>query len=263
MISGGGSSYLGPNIYIGSFICPDDRNHIDVIGGLSYVANTGYISAETFTKNSNSTYGGIGRSHRPNGQFNDEKYKKKFYTWGGVSSKARINASLASGVFHRAARGTDTTVDPYFSAHPQRMTMGRISRGDGLTQTLMLSENVQAGDWRLGRETNAIAFGLMADATQPLNAAGTLNTKFDPRANGLNMNSITYLEFSRINIGIETSPIGQHPRASGYHAGSVNVFFCGGNGRSISENVDLGVYARLITSDGSSYGQALLGDNEY
>ena len=74
--SGGGASYLGPNIYIGSFICPDDRNHIDVIGGLSYVANTGYISAETFTKTSNSTYGGIGRSHRPKGQFNDEKYKK-------------------------------------------------------------------------------------------------------------------------------------------------------------------------------------------
>ena len=74
---------------------------------------------------------------------------------------------------------------------------------------------------------------------------------------------MSYGAFSKINFGIEVAREGGHSRASGWHGPSINGFFCGGNGRSISENIDFGVYARLLTSDGSSFGQALLGDNEY
>ncbi|MEO1997700.1 MAG: DUF1559 domain-containing protein, partial [Planctomycetaceae bacterium] len=60
----GVSGYMGPAIYIGSFVCPDDRNHIDVVGGLSYVGNTGYIARNIY-----GSFNGTGQAyaHRPHG----------------------------------------------------------------------------------------------------------------------------------------------------------------------------------------------------
>ena len=250
--SSDGSSLTGPQIYISSFVCPDDRNHIDVIGGLSYVGNTGYINHQLYgIHGANTPYANLGTSHRPNGHLNDDKNNQELYTWGSrVSKHARINTSLGSGVFHRSACDE--------CSHPVRMTLDRISRCDGLSQTLMIAENVFAGDWRNNRQTDAIGFGLQAKTTLPLNhpeTLGSIKCSSPP---------LTFLQASAINVNFRAScHVAPVPAPTGYHAESVNVFFCGGNGRSLSENIDLQVYARLITSDGSHYGQAVLGDNEY
>jgi len=247
-----GSSLTAPRIYISSFVCPDDRNHIDVIGGLSYVGNTGYINHRLYgIHGANTPYANLGTSHRPNGHLNDDKNSQELYTWGSMVSKhERINVSLGSGVFHRSACDE--------CSHPVRMTLDRISRCDGLSQTLMISENVFAGDWRNNRQTDAIGFGLQAKTTLPLNHPETLGSI--KCASPL----LTFLQASAINVNFRAScHVTPVPAPTAYHAESVNVFFCGGNGRSLSENIDLQVYARLITSDGSHYGQAMLGDNEY
>ncbi|MEO1997699.1 MAG: hypothetical protein ABGZ17_20750, partial [Planctomycetaceae bacterium] len=172
------------------------------------------------------------------------------YTWGTNDVQARVRACLASGVFHRkVAMPTPANQAEYLTGltGAPRMTFNRISRGDGLTQTIMLSENVQAGDWRRVR-TGDVGFGIKADTTRAF--AGYQNL------------SAADLAASSINSNLENSQLGQS-RPAAYHASSVNAFFCGGNGRSISENMDARVYARLITSDGSSGGQPLLGDNEF
>jgi len=242
----GNSNWQLP-IYIGAFVCPDDRNHIDVIGGLSYVGNTGYIHRSLYTANNNSK----GLAHRPCGRQQNHFKKGVLYRWGTNNNNNQVMASLGSGVFHRkVAYPNPSNQNQYLNGLTTgpRMTLGRISRNDGLTQTLMLSENVQAGDWRSNR-TGHIGFGVRADT----------NRKFQAYINTTKQD----YQFSAINSALETSAVARRPRPSAYHSGSANAFFCGGNGRSIADNIDVTVYTRLITSDGSSVGQPLVGDNEF
>jgi len=243
----GVSGYNGPQIYIGSFVCPDDRNHIDVVGGLSYVGNTGHIARSIY-----GAFSGNGQSyaHRPHGRNLNQHNNSELYTWGTNDVQARVRACLASGVFHRKVAMPNPPNQAAYLADlsgTPRMTFNRISRGDGLTQTLMISENVQAGDWRRVR-TGDIGFGIKSNTTVAF--ASYQNT------------TVADLQASRINSNVDGSPLG-YSRPASYHSSIVNAFFCGGNGRSISENMDLRVYARLLTSDGISGGQPLLGDNEF
>ena len=252
-----GNANWMPGIYIGSFVCPDDRNHIDVVGGLSYVANGGYMHQDVMIR-----WRG-GRGHRPNGRRRDQFNGPALYSYG-TSGKPRMDAFLGTGVFHFQAVVESPANQAQYNATMSpgpRMTFNRISRGDGLTQTLMLSENVQAGSWTSSTAAD-LAFGVMGATDGPLSNSQFFRIGFQPpRQYGVS--GISYMNFSKINYGIEVAREGNHARASAYHGASLNAFFCGGNGRAISENIDFSVYARLISSDGSSFGQALLGDNEY
>jgi hypothetical protein len=253
------NQYVNPDEvpYSSVLVCPDDRNHIDVAGGLSYVANTGYVCAIFWG------HTGAGNpwrtAHRPDGNRNDSVVLANTpgyvseYIWG-------TQASLAAGVFHRKClvRGAPS------------MTMGRIQRGDGLSQTLMLVENVHAGNW-LSPNTSDIAFGT-SNRVKPyyengpkayfadvcMGADSSLKSPAQPPVNPCE-------PFVTINSKIEAglAGIGKYARPSAFHGGSVNVMCCGGNGKSVSENIDAWVYIRLISSDGYSYGQSPLGDNEF
>ena len=258
-----GGNVVGSATYISSFVCPDDRHHIDRPGGLSYVANTGYIDQVLYGKISSGRFPYLGITHR----FGDTNMGPihlhdaaendqggPFYNWGTGVLSEQINASMASGVFHRFLCGvcidTESSHTCYVCGvdHPIRMTFGRISRGDGLGQTLMIAENVNAGVWT-SRETGFIGFGLKAITQLPF--------PYAVQSRGL-------VE-SGINFALDNSKISGpgYPRPSSYHGSSVNVVYCAGNAKSLSENIDLRVYGRLVTSDGAHYGQALLGDNEF
>ena len=41
----------------------------------------------------------------------------------------------------------------------------------------------------------------------------------------------------------------------------MNVIFCDGSGRYLGENMDKSVYAKLITSNGVTYGEATVNGN--
>lgn len=225
-----------------SLICPDDRNHEETPGGLSYVANCGYINDSVW-------YGSAQPAvvaHRPDGTADNQVNGSPLYLWGP-------KVSLSAGVLHRT----------YLKqSNGPRMTVDRVTRGDGASQTILISENVNAGYW-FGGETNFTGFGA-ARAMQGLGDVG-------PNALALTTAKISqYSPMSAINYDLDgtaaTNPCrgaGTCPRPSAYHAGSVNVFFVGGNGRSISETIDFSVYLRLLSSSGFDYGQAIMGDNDF
>lgn len=230
-----------PPPVVKSLVCPDDRNHEDEPGGLSYVGNAGYILEDLYY----TTAAPQNVAHRPDGNITNDPAQPTSYLWGS-------KVSLSTGVFHRNYLQT--------SNGPQ-MTLSKISKNDGMTQTIMITENVHAGVW-FSNVTNHIGFGASAQipATAPAGGWLTLATQADMDR---------YSNISLINYDIEgvstAAPCsrGLCPRPSGFHSGTVNVFFCGGNGRSISENIDKSVYLRLLSSNGFSYGQAVMGDNEF
>lgn len=114
---------------------------------------------------------------------------------------------IANGLFH--AIGTQSSVD---------------SIVDGKTNTICLSENIQATKWAdYGNSRNETSFvwhsTTSPTATQKINGNKTTTTTFD------------------INSA----------RPSSFHSGGVNVAFCDYHVIFLKEEVDYGVYAQLMT----------------
>ncbi|QDT45115.1 putative major pilin subunit [Gimesia alba] len=213
------------------FTCPDDQFNND-LGALSYAVNVGYV-----TDNYNATGVGYaattpttGVGHHPLGDTALD---------GAVTSLANAPIKFGTGVFWR----------PYSS----RMSLDFISAADGLTQTLMLSENLQAGEWA-DQGTGSLGFGIDMEGL-PM-AAGSLNLSTASPTFNL-QNSVTGND-SRIGSNL-TAGKGQAWRPSSNHpSGAVNVIFCDGSGKSLTPQMDGGVYARLLTPAGLRYGQAVV-----
>ena len=118
------------------FRCPVDTFHMDVSAGLTYVANAGYIQ---------------------NG-----------YWWDSQDLAHTPDAYVSFSPAWPVTRTVST------GAVFRRTTMGRELRpvfGDGRSNTILLSENVQAGRWT-SRFTSQIAFGV--DVTLDRNNGDTL-----------------------------------------------------------------------------------------
>lgn len=232
-----------PNFpFIKTFICPDDRFHEDEAGGTSYVANTGYINIAIWNADPTTTNA---RAHRPDGRLNDDPTSNSFlYPTGGTPVP---KASLAAGVFHRAYLS---------SANGPRMTFGKIANNDGQTSTILITENVHAGKWN-SINTNDFAFGSACNWTDIPTAFGDLSSGANAEHSDASM--INYDLEGLNGVGVRS----RAPRPSAFHSGNINVFFCGGSGRSVSESIDKTVYLRLLTSDGFSYNQVIVGDNDF
>lgn len=208
-----------------AFTCPDDQFSND-LGALSYVVNIGYVTAlyNTTPVGYNSA---TGVGHHPLGDTALD---------GTAPSVANAPIKFGTGVFWR----------PYTS----RMSLDFISAADGMTQTLMLSENLQAGEWA-SQDTAMLGFGI--DMTGLDLATGSMRLATATPAFGL-LNSTTGND-SRIGSNL-TAGKGQAWRPSSNHpSGAVNVIFCDGSGKSLTPQMDAGVYARILTPAGLRYGQ--------
>ncbi|MFH1302594.1 MAG: DUF1559 domain-containing protein, partial [Planctomycetota bacterium] len=207
------------------FSCPDDQFNTDS-GALSYAVNVGYVTAHY---NSASDV-----AHHP--------YSVDSGLDGDVATTADIPIKFATGVFWR----------PYES----RMSLDFISEGDGLTQTLMLSENLQAGEWA-DQDTGSLGFGV---DMQGVYSSGSTSLRLPSEFNLQNSVSGTN---SRIGSNL-TAEKGQAWRPSSNHpSGAVNVIFCDGSGKSLTPQMDAGVYARLLTPAGKRYGQAAVDETSF
>ncbi|MCH9653893.1 MAG: DUF1559 domain-containing protein [Planctomycetes bacterium] len=194
--------------------CPDDQFNTDP-GALSYVVNVGYVTANYNTLSDT--------SHAADSAD------------GGFDSNSTINTDIpvkfASGVFWRP--------------HESRMSLDFITEGDGMTQTLMLSENLQAGAWA-DQDTGSLGFGvdmqgILKDASLKLPSGFNLRTARTDSSISSNL----------------TAEKGQAWRPSSNHpSGVVNVIFCDGSGKSLTPQMDPGIYARLLTPAGQRYDQA-------
>lgn len=220
------------------FICPDDQFGTDP-GALSYVANVGYVM--------NNYNAAADFSHAAN----------TFYILSSGATASPVK--FATGVFWR---GTPNGL----GVPAPRMSLDFISAADGLTQTLMLSENLQAGDWA-NRDTGSLGFGIdmegLLPRTAPTDATGASLNDDLILPGGYNLtNSGTSTE-SRIGSNLTAAKGAAWRPSSNHPSGAVNVIFCDGSGKSLTPQMDAGVYARLLTPAGLRYGQAVVDGTSY
>lgn len=207
------------------FTCPDDQFNTDQ-GALSYCANVGYVMANY---NTSGDY-----SHAANSN----------YILSGSATTSPVK--FATGVFWRG------------NGAP-RMSLDFISAADGLTQTLMLTENIQAGNWS-SLDTGSLGFGIDMQGILPNSSAASTASLNDDlylpaTFNGTNTTNGTD---SRIGSNLTANKSQAWRPSSNHPSGAVNVIFCDGSGKSLTPQMDVGVYARLMTAAGLRYGQRVV-----
>lgn len=171
-----------------------------------------------------------------------------------TSSPAFPKDRPANGVFHDAI--------PYDPLNPPtlpaqiypvtRMTESIINSSDGLQNTLMISENVDADLWILGDGTN----GTIASSTanqldwerwhgfvwwSERSSTPWTNT---PPLNGVRINDL-------VGTGAQ-NPSMYYARPGAYHPGLVNVAFCDSHVRTLNQDIDYLVYSLLMTPRGKN-----------
>lgn len=206
--------------------CDDDPNNFGKPFGLSYIANAGYGS---FSWDDGGRVSENGR-HTAEIDLDGD----------GVVSDLEIEINRSTGVFWRR---TERSL---------QMTLDEISQRDGMTQTLMLTENLNARNW-LSQNTMDIAFVI-----------GRKAITFGPNEDGkspLALESVNLGPFG-INRNKGTLP-GRSPAPSSNRPGSVNTLFCDGTVRPISNEIDPTIYARLMTPGGRRLGQTPVRDSDF
>jgi prepilin-type processing-associated H-X9-DG protein len=154
----------------------------------------------------------------------------------------QVSDFRANGVFHN--RSTASSPDIRFVS----VNTPYISDGDGLSNTLLLSENADAARWTGGPNGPTLApterwmgFTWHTADGQPGDPA-----QLDPQHSlGINV---------RTGESHRTQPQSAAPgyaRPSSYHVDGVNVAFCDGRVRFIGQDISYGVYQALMTPRGS------------
>ena len=167
-------------------------------------------------------------------RWNHHPDNASLYNWNGGSglNKQDRQIFLAAGVFHRPTGvGISNSLE-------------RIESGDGTSRTIMLAENIQGEGW--------------ADNILGGHCFGLQMTAFT--ASSKPLGSITLGGPSYINKNKDADEK-KAPRPSSNHVGNVNTAFCDGTVRSLSENINQGVYERLISSGGYAFGQSTVDDD--
>jgi prepilin-type processing-associated H-X9-DG protein len=232
-------------------ICPSNSN--PDLGGnpLSYVVNTG------LSKTPNDT---------------------NVLTSGGSMypsvAQQFVKEDINSGVFFNNSNWDGNTSNQGTVApHPgPKMTQDFISTRDGTTYTLMMSENLQAGNWAVDpdnsggpyntdlavRQNTGMAWFLTGklnngdpnDGSLPATVYATnfsTSTPFFPEINS-NSQLVTGSIQLKYNSGNAAYPSGlAYSRPSANHSGGVNVAYCGGNAGYLSEEIDYKVFTQLMT----------------
>jgi len=230
------------SIWVQAYTCPDDQDSFRQPGGLSYVANSGFISDAMWST----------------GETGALVHQPFFIDWNGNGTSSALDPgvatadqgdlaiAVATGVFWRPASG---------GFQP---SLDYISTGDGATTTLMLAENLNAGTWN-SATVGQVGFGIevkTGTATGPA-TAGQFAATGSLAASGLATQTPDYWAVNRAKTTASA------PRPSSQHIGGVNVIMCDGSGRFISENVDKNIYIKLVTSNGVTYGEGTLNNAGY
>lgn len=239
---------------IESLTCPNDPNS-KAAGAISYVANAGYIGETLWNALDNT-------GHRLSA-----------YEWPtaspGTFDDADINLTAATGFFFREA-----------GANGRTSTLDRINSGDGLSQTIMFSENINtrnynvtstAGGW-VSTFTGDIAFGLKV-AESGAGSNGRFIIADAGTTGGIGAGAGADLALpggwaimdndSKINGQLATATSGRSPRPASLHPSIVVVIMGDGSGKTLAQNIDDSVYARLLTSNGNRYQQQVLSGSDF
>lgn len=236
------------NTWIKVFTCPEDPNNYRRPIGLSYAANMGYIADSRWYGDDPYTSNNIVRRANIN--------------WAGNND---VGVSAAAGVFSRR-------VNAGIAGENSPTTMDDVSQGDGLGQTLLLAENMQAGSF-ISRDADYIGFGIPI-ATSSGAPSGNYSGSFSTTASSPLLTTSTFTlcvqasctTLADKNGAIQSFPsaaVGTKPRPSSGHAGIFNVAFVDGSARGLNQQIDIGVYSRLLTRDGQRNGQPIVNQSDY
>ena len=206
--------------------CPSDPPISPGQPELAYVANAGYVDQEGDSEPSDQL-----RENPANGVFTD---------------RTRVGTNGPGDQDIRDTPGADPEV-VVNEAYIQ-------SKGDGMTNTIMLAENITAFQWAYqGGDYDDVKdkkyhFGFCWEDPADVNGTPTTtadafkNDKTYRKVNGQRIdNGITYNSFDEIlpNYGFPSSN----------HPGGVNMAFCGGNVQFVTDEITPTVYAQLMTSN--------------
>jgi prepilin-type N-terminal cleavage/methylation domain-containing protein/prepilin-type processing-associated H-X9-DG protein len=229
------------NTSIGVLACSEDMTIQPAQGNLSYVVNGGF-SRWWYTP----TIGWTGRAK--GGADNATGVD-----WGadvaGMTGVMFLAPDDLTRPWHRRTRTADIT--------------------DGTSQTLLASENVNAGYSKgsprtAGLETNwacphpNFVMFIGSDAICPQGrcptgkAAPTLTASASGRGGDAwrNASDRRAFPYEAINYGHKSIAEGESPFPSSFHKGGVNAVMCDGSVRFLSETIDGTVYSKLITPAG-------------
>ncbi len=235
------------NVLLGTykaFTCPNDSAHFRQAGGNTYVANCGY-GEYTADAAGVVTFGG-GKHGADN-----------FDLYDGVATLSATDKSIAraTGVFWDADADETGASFPATTAVPNdnwRMSLDAISTGDGTGQTLMFSENLNASSLKAAPLASDIGFVVgRAAAIGATPVAGSLALTSTPAPLGFKVNS---------NRG---TAVGASPSPSSLHPGGVNAVYCDGHVGFISQDINGGVYASLLTPTGVRYFQTPVNESNF
>ena len=271
---------------IPGYTCPDDTT-AESDGAISYVANFGIVPANFWGVGGSFQGGGASRGgptfnptiaavHQGSnaGVDNVQLSRWNWQSAGGTNTDTRVAIGRATGVMVRPR--VDGQTGPTPSVIDNRPTLDFISRGDGVTQTLMFSENLQARWWS-SPFANDIGFGwsaFNADLSNfrpvignyaNVNGFGEPGVNDDAFALVTNQNldgkdlTGTSGDACMVNADLNANE-GQAPRPSSNHPGTVIVMFADGHGGTLSDRTDQSVYVRLLTPNGVEFGQEILSD---
>jgi prepilin-type N-terminal cleavage/methylation domain-containing protein/prepilin-type processing-associated H-X9-DG protein len=251
------------NTGIGVLRCPDDFTAQPNQGNLSYAVNSGFSFAITPTN----AIGFLGTADGSTSDFLTTNYT---FTSGNIN-----NASVVQrmGVMFPGTGGVDTSTPPNpggDNAWDYKVTPAGIF--DGMSNTVMISENLMAGassgtsfsnniptNWACPLPTfNAFigspsickvgtTYSCTAGVTAlQANAAGTLDGP--TWVNASNPGAGT---FDNINYGSNITIEGAFPFSNSGHPGGCNMVFCDGAVRFVNSAINGTVYSKIITPAGS------------
>lgn len=223
------------------FQCPVDTNNQGIPGGLSYVANTGYIPDTQWD-----IAGIIGATGH-------HAYSVDWDLSTVIDDQDKIIA-YSSGAFFQPT-----------AADQRGLSLDFIGSGDGQSNTILFAENLQAQNWHQATNLWNFAFGLRvvlgtdvaiaSKAGFPLAFPGANNNTLDTSSTGNVYPSLPSID--------AVGPPGLRPRPASNHQGTGIYGFADGSAKQIADKVDATVYARLLTPNGQRFGQTVSGLEDY
>lgn len=216
-------------VRMSAFTCADDPSAYETPGRLSFVVNAGFISRDLY-------HGDPEQKHVPG---------SLRWTDNAVPiDEHDVGIHVATGVIWNSSDAFQSSLD-------------YVSDGDGTSTTILLTENLQAGNW-YDTDSTRIGFGLPVsnvDGQVPLGAGAMFESAENPlntRFPGSTFLTATPRDW-QINSG--SSQNKSQPRPSSKHIGGVNYIMCDGAGRFMNDNIDPHVYIKLMTSNGVTFGE--------
>ena len=254
-VTGNASNAVIGNTGIGILKCPEDLSALPGQGNLSYVVNMGFTRWHADISGGGTVPASYGWTPTDGTPTNPPANNRSGPGWGQANC-------IKTGVMFL---GTD------LGNFGWDTRTGSSSIVDGSSTTILATESSLGG----ASGGNAFSSGLPTNWSIPhpnfigfiasdrvWSASGGLASNTIVPSQGIDLAGWKYANFKNatvdapsaaesINYGLNLGDKGTFPYANSNHSGGVNVLFCDGSAKFISDQIDGTVYSKLITPQGS------------